>query len=124
MEPTSPEFLSVRLVELLAQEDLDEIANLYEDGALFIELDGVSSGATAIRSAHRRFLDSGLTLELVDSIAFQVGDLALVHWTWTVTDRDGVSTSGDSSEVVRRQPDGSWKFVIDNSDGAKVIGLV
>lgn len=31
---------------------------------------------------------------------------------------------GAGAEVLRRQADGSWKFVIDNSDGAAMVGRV
>lgn len=124
MESNRPENVSRTLVGLLADNDLDGVMDLYEEDALFIEVDGVSAGAVEIRSAHQRFVDAGLKLELRDSAAFQLGDLALVHWRWTVRDRDGWSADGASAEVLRKQADGSWKFVIDNSDGAAVVSTV
>jgi hypothetical protein len=38
--------------------------------------------------------------------------LAVLHASWTYH-RNGRTTPGLSTEVVRRQPDGSWLFVID-----------
>ena len=38
--------------------------------------------------------------------------LALLYGQWTLG--PPVSAEGLSTEVVRRQPDGDWKFVIDN----------
>jgi ketosteroid isomerase-like protein len=120
---SGPAQVSEQLVALLAQGDVDGIMDLYEEDAVFAEIDGVSRGAVEIRQAHERFLDSGLTLTLQDSVTFEMGELALVHWSWTVYDRQGSSVSGVSAEVLRRQPDGAWKFVLDNSDGAALVGL-
>ncbi|MGB8361916.1 MAG: hypothetical protein WCE80_11015 [Acidimicrobiia bacterium] len=83
----------------------------------------MSRGLTEIRSAHQR-AESGLTLPSNESATFEMGDLAFVHWTWTVHDEQGTAMEGASAEVLRRQADGSWKFVIDNSDGAAMVGRV
>ena len=53
----------------------------------------------------------------------EADNIALVHWSWTVRGRDGMSTDGTTAEVLRRQPDGSWKFIIDNSDGSALLGV-
>ena len=49
------------------------------------------------------------------------GDLALLVSDHSVamTGADGKPTtiSGRGTEVVRRQPDGTWRFVIDNPTG-------
>jgi ketosteroid isomerase-like protein len=82
------------------------------------------SGLAAIRSVHQAFVDAGLRLKLNDSVVFEVGDLALVHWSWTVIRRDGSTTDGASAEVLRRHADGSWHFIIDNSDGSALIGVL
>jgi ketosteroid isomerase-like protein len=39
-----------------------------------------------------------------------------LRWQLTATGPDGspISMTGHSAEVARRQPDGSWRFVIDN----------
>jgi uncharacterized protein (TIGR02246 family) len=124
VEGTGPESVSERMVEFLAAGDIDGVIGLYEADAVFIEVDGVSRGLTEIRSALQRFAGSGLTLTLNESAAFEMGDLALVHWTWTVSDEEGATLEGTSAEVLRRQADGSWKFVIDNSDGAAMVGRV
>ena len=66
----------------------------------------------------------GLVLTLRESAVFEADNIALVQWAWTVTQRDGSSMEGASAEVLRKQSDGSWKFLIDNSDGAALIGRV
>jgi ketosteroid isomerase-like protein len=90
---------------------------------VFVDPDTTVRGTDAIREAHREFKDSGLTFALNDSVVFEADDLALVHWSWTVTADDGSTVDGSSAEVLRRQPNGEWKFIIDNSDGSAVLGL-
>ena len=49
------------------------------------------------------------------------GDLALLinEWTMQATGPDGspVQLTATTSDVVRRQPDGSWRVAIDNPYG-------
>ena len=124
MEGNGPETVTEQLVDFFAVGDIDGVMSLYEPDAVFVEIDGVSRGLDEIRAAHERFAESGLTLTLKESATFEMGDLALVHWTWAVRDEAGSTMEGDSAEVLRRQADGSWKFVIDNSDGATMVGRV
>jgi ketosteroid isomerase-like protein len=52
----------------------------------------------------------------------RVGDLALLQGEWafvgTAPDGSPVELAGRSAEVVRRQPDGSWRYVIDHPFGS------
>lgn len=123
-ESQGPEDVSARLVAFLEDDDIEGVMGLYERDAVFVDLDGIHAGGGAIRLAHERFREAGLTLALNRSTTVQVGDLALVQWSWTVSGPDGATAEGSSAEVLRRQSDGSWKFVIDNSDGPAIIGLV
>lgn len=45
----------------------------------------------------------------------RAGDIALVSGAWTLTGLDGepVRMSGRTTDVTRRQPDGTWRWVID-----------
>ena len=123
MDASRPDLVSKQLVTFLNEGDLDGVLGLYEKNAVFADLEGTAKGLADIRAAHQRFLDSGLTLVLNDSVVVEANDTALVHWSWTVGRRDGTSMEGVSAEVLRLQADGSWKFIIDNSDGSAVVGL-
>ncbi len=47
------------------------------------------------------------------------GDVALLRADWKLVASDGnVIVSGSSAEVVRKQPDGRWLYVIDHAAGA------
>lgn len=122
MDTRQPEQTSELLAALLGTGDVGGIADLYEDDAVFADFDATVNGLNDILAAHQRFCDAGRTLILNDSVVFEEDDIALVHWSWTVRDADGSSRNGISAEVLRRQPDGSWKFIIDNSDGTALVG--
>lgn len=117
-----PEDLSPMLVGLLGRSDVDGAMALYEPNAVFAEADAAYEGHAEIRSAHERFVEAGIELTLHESTTLRSGDIALVHWSWTVTWPDGATRNGSSAEVLRRQPDDTWRFLIDNSDGPAVIG--
>ena len=74
----------------------------------------------AIRQVMSQFLALQPTLTLKVT-AVQAGAIALLSSTWSLagTGPDGkpVSMSGQGREVVRRQPDGTWRFVIDAPNG-------
>ncbi len=117
-----PEQISEVLVALLERGDTESLAGLYEAEAVFADFDATVSGLDDIVGAHQRFCDADLTLILNESVVFEVDDIALVHWSWTVRDADSSTRKGISAEVLRRQPDGTWKFIIDNSDGTALVG--
>ncbi len=110
------------LVGLLGRSDVDGAMALYEPNAVFAEADAAYEGHAEIRSAHERFVEAGIELTLHESTTLRSGDIALVHWSWTVRHRDGSQSEGVSAEVLRRQADGTWRFLIDNSDGAALVG--
>ena len=61
------------------------------------------------------------TLELEVTRVLEADDLALVVgvWSFSGTGPDGepVTLAGHNADVLRRQSDGSWRFVIDNPWG-------
>jgi ketosteroid isomerase-like protein len=61
------------------------------------------------------------TLDLKVTRVLEAGGLALVAgvWSFTGTGPDGapVRLTGHNADVLRRQGDGSWRFVIDNPWG-------
>jgi uncharacterized protein (TIGR02246 family) len=95
---------------------------LYEPEASFNPEPGqVVTGTQAIREALGNFLAMNPKLTLETKNLNQTNDIALTsaNWHLTATGPDGnpVDMRGQSVEVSRRQPDGTWRFVIDNPFG-------
>jgi uncharacterized protein (TIGR02246 family) len=93
---------------------------LYEENASFVTGPAASvTGKAAIAEVVAGFLSLNGTVQLdTVSVTEGGGDIALIEGRWTLdgTDPEGnaVHLTGSSREVVRRQPDGSWLYVIDN----------
>ena len=67
------------------------------------------------------FLAMGGTMSLLGATAVPNGDLALTHSKWRLEVPGSDAMEGTTAEVVRRQPDGSWKYIIDNPFGGSVL---
>ena len=104
-----------------ADGDLDALISLYEDDAVFPTAHGTATGPDEIRQTLKAYLDSGAKLVFGAPLVFPAGELALIHTPWTMHMPDGSSPEGATAEVVRRQADGTWKYVIDNPDGAALL---
>jgi len=99
--------------------DLDGVVALYEKDAILVtEANRTITGQSAIREAYRGYLALRTSMTLETVAAYESGGLALLHGRWSRKGKgpDGseIHVSGRNSEVVRRQPDGSWLFIIDN----------
>ena len=103
--------------------DLDGMLALYEDGATFVRgANDYVQGKAALGEGLQAFLGTRGKIRLETRYAVQHGDLALLsnQWTLTGTGDDGqpFTSTGRTVEVVRRQPDGRWLYVIDHPWGA------
>jgi uncharacterized protein (TIGR02246 family) len=99
--------------------DVEALIVLYEPNAILV-VDGNSvSGRENIRKVLESILQrrGRMSLETRSAVESQQG-LAVLHGRWAVEPATGMGselvTRGLSTEVVRKQPDGSWLFVIDN----------
>jgi ketosteroid isomerase-like protein len=100
---------------------LEDLLALYEDGAvLCADASGRSHrGKEAIAQALAELLAAPGTMTSVNNFCLQQGDVALLRADWTLHAAGGaVLAQGSSAEVVRRQPDGRWLYVLDHAAGA------
>ena len=122
MPAQTPEEVASLLGQAFNAGDLESILALYEPEAAFVAQPGETvTGTEALREAFGGFLALKPTFELEVKKVFRAGDIALsfVDWTLTGTGPAGetISMSGQGSDVLRQQHDGSWLFVIDNPYG-------
>ena len=118
----TPEEVLNSVTEGINARDLDSLMTLYEPLACFASQPGqLAKSPDGIRQCLRNFIDMNGKLELKVKRVLKTNDLALVttEWSFKGTDSDGkhVHMSAKSADVLRQQPDGTWRFVIDNPWG-------
>ena len=123
---SGPEGPVVGLVRAVNRGDLDAALACYEPEAVLLAQPGqVARGHDQIREALRGFIGLRATLKTVASQMWTTGDVALYLGRWTLTgaDPDGgiVTMDGDSTDVLRRQPDGGWLIAVDNPWGTMAL---
>jgi ketosteroid isomerase-like protein len=98
--------------------DVDALIGLYEADAIVVNMDGSRSvGIDAIRHHLAELVQLGGSMTSTNLYAIEHSDVALVGAQWSVSFDDGREpVSGRSAEVLRRQPDALWKYIIDNPD--------
>jgi uncharacterized protein (TIGR02246 family) len=113
-----------RFQEAFNAGDLEGLMALYEPDAVLVPQPGAEPvrGAQAIRAALAGFLALKGRLELGTRHVLRHGDIALLRSAWRLkgTGPDGkpVEMAHGSAEVVRRQADGSWRYIIDHPFGS------
>lgn len=122
MSTNTPEQVLESIVHGINTGDLDSLIPLYESGAAFATQPGnLAHGTPGIRDALGGFISMKGKLDLKVTRVLEVDDLALVAGTWsfegTSPDGDAVRLEANNADVLRRQADGTWRFVIDNPWG-------
>ena len=102
--------------------DLESLMPLYESDAAFAAQPGeLAHGASGVSEALTGFISMDGELDLHVTRVLEVDDLALVIGVWsfegTGPDGEPVQLAARNADVLRRQEDGSWRFVIDNPWG-------
>ena len=118
----TPEQVLESIVDGINTGNLDALMSLYEHDAAFATRPGsLGRGLAGVREALGAFTGMKGTLDLKVTRVLEAGDLALVVGVWsfagTGPDGEPVKLTGQNADVLRRQSDGSWRFVIDNPWG-------
>jgi uncharacterized protein (TIGR02246 family) len=106
--------------------DIDSLVALYEPDAVLVVNGQPYVGRSSIRAAYKVFLArrSRMTLKTRFVVRFDA-TLAVLHGDWVLEGggtQEGGNNRGLSTEVVRRQPDGAWRFIIDNPNTPQPAG--
>jgi uncharacterized protein (TIGR02246 family) len=122
MPAHKPEDLDVLFAQAINTGDIEAAIKLYEPAASLMPQPGqVISGTKAVREALSGFLAMKPRMKLEARTLAEAGGIALTTSKWVLegTGPDGkpMKMEGQSAEVARRQPDGTWLFVIDNPHG-------
>lgn len=114
-------------VRFVHEAQLDAALSLYEATAAMVAKPGrIACGEIEIRRALESLIESGVQLTIAVTQEVHASDIAFVVSAWSVSrTADGARTEiarGQGTDVMRRQGDGTWRFVIDNPYGAGLSG--
>jgi ketosteroid isomerase-like protein len=107
---TQPDDLSRLIVQRLNAGDVDGVVALYEPHAVLALPNGqVATGAEEIRNVYEQLIADKPTFAAgAQRPTLRSGDLALTS--------SRLPTGVVTAEVARRQPDGTWLWVLDRPD--------
>ena len=105
--------------EAFSSWDIGALLALYEPDAVWVTEPGHSvKGALGMTGTATDYFALKPTIHLTTKSVLETGDIVLAYsgWTLTATNDDGspLEMTGDSTVVLRRQPDGSLLCVIDD----------
>lgn len=119
MAVRTPQEIHAKFQEAFNSGDLEALVALYNAGATLVAGSGqTAAGHDAIREAYQGYLAMRPKITVDTVAAFENGDTALLHGRWemqgTGPDGSAIRMQGRNTEVLRRQPEGGWLFLIDN----------
>lgn len=126
----TPEDCSRVLVAALESSDIELSVALYETSAVLFKKSGeVMTGLDAIRENNAGViaLKPKFTIAFIKATLSGDGTLATnrmkAELAFTKPDGQLVQTNVDTLEVLRRQEDGSWRYIIDDPYGSMRAGM-
>jgi ketosteroid isomerase-like protein len=104
---------------------LENLLALYEpDAVLLVDGSGAQSrGVEAIGAELSKLLQAPGTMVSRNNFCVVHGDLALLRADFHLSRDGSVIVSGSTAEVIRKQADGSWLYIIDHAAGASVAAI-
>ena len=124
MPAHKPEECDLLLFEIIETGNLDAALALYEaDASFVVSPSQVVTGHAAIREILQGMIAANATgkLDAVTAVQSADGSVAFTRAKGSNTgpgpDGTPVTTPFHSIEVVRKQPDGTWRIVIDDPSG-------
>ncbi|MDR9854713.1 DUF4440 domain-containing protein [Paenibacillus sp. VCA1] len=123
---SNPEAMNSAFAEAYNSGDINNLLSLYEpDGILINTVGGTVNGIENIRKTLEELLQlkGNMTSRNIYCIPFENIALLRAHFTLLYEGPDGRQNllEGHTSEIVRKQSDGSWRYVIDHPFGSDLL---
>jgi ketosteroid isomerase-like protein len=124
MPANSPEEICKLFQQYMAQGDVDSLLSLYDPEAVFLNRSGeIKKGRRELRDEFAPLAEMRASFEFDIKQVIKSADIALMHTKWKVSSPQPMSVY--AIEVARRQPDGTWCWLIgDPSPSASRLPLL
>jgi ketosteroid isomerase-like protein len=111
MAAQTPEEISDLFMRYMSEGNLDAVVDLYDENVAFAAQGGkIARGRDAVREELRGFAEARTPFTFDVKRVVQANDTALIHNLYTI--ESSPPMSGYAIEVARRQPDGTWRWLI------------
>jgi uncharacterized protein (TIGR02246 family) len=111
MPAKSPEEICRLFKQYMAEGDVESLLTLYDPEAAFLTQSGeIKKGRQGMREVLTPFAAARATFDFNIKQVIESGNIALMHTLWNVSAAEQMSSY--AIEVARRQPDGTWCWLI------------
>jgi ketosteroid isomerase-like protein len=99
--------------------NVNTVLGMYDFNGIIVPEPGKPvSGKEKFEEAIKAILSIKGKMEIKTVYCLQTGSLAVGRSEWNITDGNEVKVSAKGIEVMKQQPDGTWKIIIDHAFGA------
>lgn len=111
MPAKSPEEICRLFQHYMAEGDIDAVLSVYDREAVFLNQSGeITKDRQGLRQELAPFAAMKARFDFNIKQVIQTGDIALMHTEWKVSGPQPMTVY--AIEVARRQPDGTWCWLI------------
>ncbi|WP_128331483.1 DUF4440 domain-containing protein [Apibacter sp. HY039] len=121
--PNSPDQMNQCFADAYNSGDLNRINALFEKEAKIVKYNGdIISGFEKMNEEHLNLLKLGGKMTSVNKYCIETEDIAMLRADWKIETKneksEDITITGSSVELIRRQKDGTWLYIVDNPFGA------
>jgi|GEM_PF-416330 Ketosteroid isomerase homolog len=123
--PREPHLMNEIFVKAYNSGDVSNINLLFEKDAVVVRPNGsVIQGVDAYTQEHQNLVKIGGVMTSINKSCIIHNDIALLNAEWEIKTKneqgEPITISSVSTEIVRKQSDGSWLYIVDNPFSAWV----
>ena len=110
-QPKDPQDICRLFRQYMHEGDLESVLSVYEPDAVFLNRDrSLRRGLRELREELAPFVAAKTTFDYQIKEIVNAGDVALMHTHWQISGSHPLKVY--AIEVARRQPDGTWRWLI------------
>lgn len=118
--PRNAEDVHTALANAFNTGNVNVVMNMYDTGGIIVPEPGKPvSGKAKFEEAIKGILSIKGTMDIKTVYCLQTGNIAVGRSEWSITDNCEVKISARGIEVMKQQPDGTWKIIVDHAFGAE-----
>jgi len=117
--PTRAQDAHASLAAAFNTGDVNTVLSMYDFTGIIVPEPGKPvTGREQFEAAIKAILSIRGKMEIKTVYCLQTGNVAVGRSEWNITDGEEVKIQSKGIEVMKQQPDGTWKIVIDHAFGA------